>query len=358
MKYFGKTYHPPGTAPGTLIGDEKTRPEKIAIHLIDFIGDDLIEQQLISTEECQPYLEKDSISWIHLQGPIHADTIRNLGNIFKLHPLALEDTLNTGQRPKMDEYDDLLFVVMAMPSEINGETTIEQVSLFLGQNYLISFHSGKADPFEPLRNRIRKANSPIRQHQADFLLYSILDLIIDQGYPLLESLGEEIETIEEALLIAPTKQQTLAEVHRLRRELLLLRRNLWPQREVINKITRAHSPLISDNTLLYLRDCYDHTIQIMELIENYREMATSLIDVYLSSSSYRLNEIMRVLTMIATVFIPLTFIVGLYGMNFAHPDSPWAMPELHWYYGYPFAWAVMISVIAGMLLYFRHKDWL
>lgn len=357
MEYFDKTYHTPGTSPGTLIDSEGVAPGEFTIHLIDYTASDFMEKELTSTDECQPYLEKDSVTWVHLQGPIQADTIQNIGNIFELHPLALEDVLNKGQRPKMEEYDNLLFVIMAMPGHSNGITVIQQVSLFLSENSVISFHNGSADPFEPIRNRLRKLGSRTRQQKADYLLYSILDLIIDQGYPILEVFGDDIETIEDELLKSSVKQSTLAEIHRIRRELLLLRRNLWPQREVINNLLRSENTLIKEGTSLYIRDCYDHTIQILELIENYRDMSTSLIDIYLSSTSHRLNEIMRVLTIIATIFIPLTFVVGVYGMNFSNPDSPWAMPELHWYFGYPLVWGIMIIIVIGMVLYFKRKNW-
>ena len=358
MEYFDKTYHPPGTSPGTLIDSGEVAAGETTIHLIDYTATEFLEKKLATTDECQHYLEKDSITWIHLQGPAQAETIQKIGNIFKLHPLSLEDILNKGQRPKIEEYDDLLFVIMSMPIEVDGITTIEQVSIFLGENYIISFLGGRTDPFDPLRQRLRKLNGGIRSKKADYLLYCILDLVIDQGYPILEVLGEKIEIIEEELLTTSAKQSAPHEIHRIRRELLLLRRNLWPQREVINKLLRSENPLIKAGTSIYIRDCYDHTIQILDLLENYREMATSLIDIYLSSASQRLNEIMRVLTMIATIFIPLTFVVGLYGMNFSHPDSPWAMPELHWYFGYPMVWGVMIAIVLAMVIYFKRKDWL
>jgi len=358
MDYFDKTYHPPGTPPGTLTQDENPSTEEFKIRLIDFTSSHFTEKELATPDECLPYLDSESVTWIHLQGPIQVNDIKNIGDIFALHPLALEDTLNKGQRPKVQEYDDLLFVIMSMPIEYDKTVAIEQVSIFLGENYVISFHAGSNDPFDPLRNRLRKKKGRIRQLKSDYLLYCILDLIIDQGYPILEGFGEEIETIEEELLKSSSKPATLAKIHRLRRELLLLRRNLWPQREVLNNLERDGYTLIQDGTLVYLRDCYDHTIQILEIIENYREMATSLIDIYLSTVSHRLNEIMRVLTMIATIFIPLTFVVGLYGMNFSHPDSPWAMPELHSYYGYPAVLGLMIMIVVGMLFYFKRKKWL
>ena len=357
MANFEKTYHTPGTSPGTLVSHEGADLEAVCLHLIDYTESDFIEKKLTDPYECQSYLNKSSVTWIHLQGPIQADTVKHIGNIFELHPLMLEDVMNKGQRPKVDEYDDLLFSIMSMPININGRTVIEQVSLFLGENYIISFHSGTTDPFDPLRNRLRKKSGRIRSLKADYLLYSILDLVIDQGYPILEALGENIENIEEALLSSTFKQATLAEIHQIRRDLLLLRRNLWPQREVLNNLLRGENPLIREDTSVYLRDCYDHTIQILDLIENYREMATSLIDIYLSSTSYRLNEIMRVLTIIATIFIPLTFVVGVYGMNFSHPNSPWSMPELHWYYGYPLVWGAMVAIVIGMVIYFKRKHW-
>lgn len=357
MTYFEKTYHPPGTSPGTLISHAGADLEAVRIHLIDYTDSDFIETELSSADECHSFLDSESVTWIHLQGPVQAETIKHIGHIFELHPLTLEDVLNKGQRPKVEEYDDLLFVIMSMPININGTTIIEQVSVFLGQNTIISFHAGDHDPFEPLRNRLRKKSGRIRSVKADYLLYCILDLVIDQGFPVLETLGENIETIEEELLSSVAKKATLGEIHHIRRQLLLLRRNLWPQREVLNNLLRGENALIEKGTSLYLRDCYDHTIQILDLIENYREMAASLIDIYLSSTSHRLNEIMRVLTIIATIFIPLTFVVGVYGMNFSHPDSPWAMPELHWYYGYPIVWGVMVAIVAGMLIYFKRKDW-
>jgi magnesium transporter len=357
MTYFDKTYHPPGTAPGTLVSHEGAGLEELKIRLIDYTATDFTEKELADADECQPYLDSSGVTWIHLQGLLQAETIQNIGDIFRLHPLTLEDILNKGQRPKVEEYDDQLFVIMSMPVEINGTIEIEQLSIFLGENYIISFHAGNVDPFEPLRKRLRKNNSRIRSLKPDYLLYCILDLVIDLGYPSLEGIGERIEIIEDELLTSSAKRATLADIHHIRRELLRLRRNLWPQREVINNLLRDETPLIKKSTSIYLRDCYDHTIQILELIENYRDMASNLIDTYLSSTSHRLNEIMRVLTMIATIFIPLTFVVGVYGMNFRHPDSPWAMPELNWYYGYPMAWGIMISVVAAMVIYFKRKDW-
>jgi len=284
--------------------------------------------------------------------------MRQLGKLFGLHPLALEDVINSGQRPKMDSYEEQLFVVMTHPliSADRTDVKLAQLSLFVGHNYVISFHPGADDPFEPVRQRLRNLVGRIRGRGADYLLYALLDMVIDEGYPVLEWLGEDIEKLEEELLDAPTNSG-LHRLHHLKRTMLILRRMLWPQREVLNSLVRDESEFILDENKPYYRDCYDHTIQIMDLIETYRDMVTGLLDVYLSSVSYRLNEVMRVLTIIATIFIPLTFIVGVYGMNFANDQSPWAMPELHWYFGYPLVWLVMIGIVAGMMIYFKRKKW-
>ena len=284
--------------------------------------------------------------------------MRELGNLFGLHPLALEDVVNTGQRPKADSYDEQLFLVMNLPTVTeNNDIKTEQISLFLGKNFIVSFHRGEDHPFTPVMKRLRKNSGKIRERSTDYLLYTLLDVIIDRGYPILEYFGEEIEALEEELLENPDKQ-TLGQIHHTKRELLTLRRMLWPQREVINLLIRDEQPQISIDTRVYLRDCYDHTIQIMDLIEAYREMTASMLDVYLSSISHRLNEVMKVLTVIATIFIPLTFIVGVYGMNFgARSNSPWAMPELDWYYGYPLLWLIMLAIGGGMIVYFKRRNW-
>lgn len=358
MTYFTKRYHPPGTPPGTLIGEPLAAGEQIAIHLIDYTPQEFSELDLGDARECRPYLEKESITWIHVQGIAHTETVRELGNLFGLHPLALEDVVNTGQRPKADSYEEQLFVVMNLPTVTeSNEVQTEQVSLFLGENFIISFHRGEQHPFTPVMKRLRKHSGKIRERKADYLLYALLDVIIDRGYPILEYFGEQIEALEEELLENPDKQ-TLGQIHHTKRELLTLRRMLWPQREVLNLLIRDELPQISEDTRVYLRDCYDHTIQIMDLIEAYREMTASMLDVYLSSISHRLNEVMKVLTVIATIFIPLTFLVGVYGMNFGNRiHSPWAMPELDWYYGYPLLWLIMIAIAGGMVFYFKRRNW-
>jgi magnesium transporter len=357
--YRIKTYHPPGTAPGTLVPSVLPAEQALAIRLIDYTADQFVEHTLISADDCKVYLSRDSITWIQVNGHPDPDTLRALGAQFELRDLALEDVINTGQRSKLDLEGDQLFLILNMPTlDGDREPDIVQISLFAGRGYVICFCPLAEDPFEPIRKRLRAAsNQRIRSRGADYLLYALIDLIVDAAFPLLESLGERIDELEDGLLQMQGRE-TLAEIHRMRRTLLHLRRALWPQREVVGLLMRGEVEMIEEGTRPYLHDCYDHSIQVIDLLESFREMSASLLEVYLSSISNRTNEIMRVLTIIATIFIPLTFIVGIYGMNFAHPDSPWAMPELYWYYGYPLVWAVMLSVVGCMLWFFRRRGWL
>ena len=357
MPYFTKDYHPPGTPPGTLVSwEDETAP--VTFHLIDYNDREFFEERLDNGAACKSYLAQDSTTWIHIQGQAQPNRLREMGALFGLHELALEDVLNSGQRPKIDEYDQQLFIILAVPLGEAEKIEMAQLSLFIGDNYVISFYTGPSDLFEPIRKRLRSTGSRIRALKADYLLYSIIDLVIDMGFPLLEEFGALIEDLEDRLLEAPGKS-TLNQIHTVRRDLLQLRRMIWPQREVINRLLHDDYPLIQHGTHIYLRDCYDHSIQIMDLLENYRDMASSMLDVYLSSVSNRLNDTMRVLTLIATIFIPLTFVTGLYGMNFGNKsDSPWAMPELNWYYGYPMVLGIMIAIVVVMLVFFKRKGWL
>lgn len=358
MSYFSKRYHPPGTSPGTLHHERKATGAPLRLFAIDYTETEFTERELATTEECRFFLERETLTWIHVQGDAEAETMRQLGAVFGLHPLALEDVINSGQRPKVEEYGEQLFTVLAHPvrnPDFAG-VDIVQLSFFVGRNFVISFHPGDADPFEPIRRRLRNDAGHIRRRGADYLLYALLDLVVDEGFPVLEQLGDDIEQIEEQLLDRPTRN-TLLQLHRLKRTMLIMRRMLWPQREVLNKLLRNETGIVTDGNHVYYRDCYDHTIQIMDLIETYRDVITGLVDIYLSSVSYRLNETMRVLTVIATIFIPLTFITGVYGMNFDSGASPWAMPELRWYYGYPLVWLVVVGITSGMLIFFRRKHW-
>jgi len=358
MVHFTKRYHPPGTSPGTIVRSEAEGSVPLSISLIDYTAEACEEVQLDSAPECIPFLERSSVTWVHVQGDPTPETMDAFGRVFGFHPLAMEDVTNTGQRPKIDDFDKQLFVVMAHPSlgPDNKSVRIQQLSLFLGDNYVVSFHHGSDDPFEPVRKRLRSHIGRLRQRGSDSLLQALIDLVIDSGFPVLEWVSDELADLEEEMLETPTSEH-LKRLYELKRTLVFLRRMLWPEREVVNRLVRGEVPRISESTRIYFSDCYDHTIQVMDLIESYRDMATGLLDVYLSSVSYRMNEVMRVLTVIATIFIPLTFIVGVYGMNFGNDKDPWAMPELRWYYGYPLVWLVMIVIAVGMLAFFRRRKW-
>jgi magnesium transporter len=270
--------------------------------------------------------------------------------------LALEDAINTHQRPKVEEYDDHLFIVALMLDEA-GAVETEQVAFFVGAGYVITFQERPGDCFENVRERIRKASGRIRGAGADYTCYALLDAIIDTYFPALERAGDVLEILEDRVIAAP-EPGNISELHDMKRRLLLLRRAIWPHREVFNTLLRDEHPLIAPDTRPFLRDCYDHTIQLMDIVETYREMASGLVDVHLSSVSMKLNEVMKVLTVVATVFIPLSFIASVYGMNFDRERSPWNMPELGWHYGYPFSLLLMCASAAGLIWYIWKKGWL
>lgn len=333
------------------IGEKK--PEVVRITIMDYDGEQFLEKQLEKVEDCFPFKDKPSVTWINVSS-IHAErSVRTLGERFGLHPLVEEDILNTDQRPKMEDFADYIYLVLKMLQwdGDNGEIAIEQVSLIIGSNFVISFQEREGDVFDPIRDRIRTGKGRIRKMGADYLAYSLVDAIVDGYFMVLERLGDKIEEIENELISTPG-QRTLGEIHRLKRESLFIRKSIWPLREVVHGMGRAESSLISDATSLYLRDVYDHTVQVIDTMETFRDMLAGMLDTYLSSLSNRMNEVMKVLTIIATIFIPLTFVAGIYGMNFKN------MPELDWRWGYTMALAVMATVAVGMVFYFRKKKWL
>jgi magnesium transporter len=356
MRIFAKHYHPPGTEPGTLRSATAAAP--FSIKLVDFSHGEYEEKTLARVADCRPFLDRATTTWIHVQGSVPPAILHELGDLLDLHLLALEDVLNKGQRAKAEEYEAQVFVVMQLPVLNQGDRVVaEQVSLFAGAGFLVSFCDAEADPFDLVRDRLRRQVGTIRRRKSDYLLYALVDSIVDEAFPLLETYGERIEALEDELLARPD-QDTLTRIHHVRRDLLLLRRTLWPQREVLAHLYRGECACIEPETRLFLRDCYDHTVQILDFVESYRDMTSSMLEVYLSSVSNRLNESMRVLTVIATIFIPLTFIAGVYGMNFgANNASWWAMPELRWAYGYPAVWVVMILIAAGLLYAFKRRNW-
>jgi magnesium transporter len=350
-------YDIPGSMPGTLSIDSDAHPP--TIFLIDYNCDTATRVHLNTPEECTPYLDTRSVSWVDLQGLGDEEVLRRMGGVFGLHPLVLEDVVNVPQRPKVEEYDEQLLLIsrMIMPKKSGKGFISEQVSFILGRHYLLTVQEEPAnDSFDPVRDRIRSNKGLIRKEGADYLMYALLDAIIDGFFPVLEDYGEAIEDLEDEVVVNPTRQ-TLEKIHKLKRELLMMRRAIWPQRDAINSLIRDGSDLISDEVRVYLRDCYDHAVQVLDMVETYRELASSLMDVYLSSVSNRMNEVMKLLTVISTIFIPLTFVAGVYGMNFNPEKSPLNMPELNWYYGYPLCWAVMGSIAASLVYYFYRKGW-
>jgi len=342
-----------GLPPGTLIHIGEKKTEEVKITIMDYDEIQLQEKEAKTFNECFPYKGRPTVTWINVDGIHQIETLEKLGECFELHPLTLEDVLNTDQRPKMEDFGDYMYIVLKMFSynDKNNEILIEQVSFILGSNFVLSFQENVGDVFDPIRERIRSGKGRIRKMGADYLLYSLLDAIVDNYFIILEKIGEQIEFIEERLIINPASK-TLNIIHKLKRDMLFLRRSVWPLREVISGMERGEFSLIKGTTKIYLRDVYDHNIQIIDTIETLREMLSGMLDIYLTSISNRLNAVMKVLTIIATIFMPLTFLAGIYGMNFKY------MPELEWKWGYFLILLVMFAIGISMLFYFKKKKWL
>jgi magnesium transporter len=361
MSTFDRVSQKAGLSPGTAVFVGAKKVEEVRITVIDYDADNYETKDLKKVEECYPYREKPTVSWINVDGLHEVSVAQNLGKCFGIHPLIIEDILNTNQRTKVDIFDDYIFIVFKMLTYNGGPKALnmEQVSLVFGENFVITFQEQgkKGDTFGPVRDRIKNDKGKIRKMGADYLSYTLLDSVVDNYFTALENIGEEIEDIEEELVSNPTPR-TLHGIHRLKKEMLLLRRSVWPLREIINELQREETPLIKQTTNIYLRDIYDHIITVIDTVETYRDTISGMLDVYLSSISNRMNEIMKVLTIYAVIFIPLTFIAGVYGMNFNTGISPFNMPELNWYFGYPFALGLMAVVGISMLIYFRRKKWM
>jgi len=353
LRLFRRASNKVGLPPGTLVHIGEKRTEKVRITVIDYDETQFQEKEVETIEECFPFKDKPTVTWINIDGIHEVEIIEKIGKHFEIHPLVLEDILNTGQQPKMEDLEQYVLVILKMLfyDEETKEINPEQVSLILGPNFLITFQEREGDVFNHIRDRIRKAKGRIRKTKADYLTYSLIDTIVDHYYVVLEKLGEWIEGLEEELVGNPTPE-TLQTIHTLKRELIFLRRSVWPLREAVISLERGESTLIHESTGIYLRDVYDHTIQVIDTIETFRDMVSGMLDVYLSSISNRMNEVMKVLTIIATIFIPLTFVAGIYGMNFKY------IPELEWHWGYAGALILMGLIAFVMLLYFRRKRWL
>lgn len=341
-----------GLPPGTLIhvGEQKTAQVKIT--LLDYDEASLQEKELASVQECLPFRDRPTRTWINIDGLHQVDAIERLGKHFGLHPLVLEDIVNTEQRPKLEDFGEYMFLVTKMLSydEAAQQVIMEQVSLVLGANFIMSFQEGAKDDFIPIRQRIINGNGRMRTMGVDYLLYALLDAIVDHYFLVLDKLGEQLEILEETLLANPT-QAHLKAVHKLRREFILIRKAVWPLRDVVATLERRESALIKSATTIYLRDLFDHLARVIDTVENYRDLVSVLLDIYLSSLSNKMNEVMKTLTIITTIFIPLSFIAGIYGMNFEH------MPELRWQWSYPAVLLVMVAIGVAMVFYFKKRKW-
>jgi magnesium transporter len=338
-----------GLPPGSLTAPPGAYVPK-AIDVFHYTSEAVKETQITRVADLGQFKEREGVIWVNVNGVGDAEIVRELGNLFGLHPLALEDVVNVHQRPKVDDYGDHLFIVVHM---LHFETAVtsEQVSMFLTSNAVITFQEQPGDCLDPIRNRLRKGTGLLQRQGADYLMYALLDAIIDNYFPFLERVGETVEALEDQVVEQPSRR-TLGRVHNVKRDLLDVRRSVWPLREAVNGLLREENPLVRKATRPYLRDCHDHTVHVLDIVETYRELVGGLMDVYLSSVSNKMNEVMKVLTVIATIFIPLTFIAGVYGMNFHR------MPELGWPWAYPAVWAIMIVIALVMLAAFRRKGWI
>ena len=334
--------------PGVPVLTGEALPPRI--HAIRYTSDAFEERDLAGAKDCLPLRAAGGVLWLDVQGLGDLELLHALGEIFGLHPLAVEDVASIGQRPKADDYDTHIFIITRMP-EIGEGVNTDQMSIFLGSNFVLTFQEHYGDCLGPVRERIRKGKGLMRRSGPDYLTYAILDAIVDGFFPLLEVYGEKLEALEDEVVVQPARA-SLEKIHIAKRDLLTMRRAVWPLRDAVNSLIREESDLIAAPTRLYLRDCYDHTVQIIDMVETYRELAAGLMDIYISSLSQKLNEVMKVLTIISTIFIPLTFIAGVYGMNFEH------MPELRQRWGYPTVMAVMILLALAMLWYFVRKGWI
>lgn len=350
-------YSAPGTLPGTLNIPDDALPTEVVMMAYGPSGTQT--RQVERLEDCRNLVQQHPVCWMDARGLGSEDTLKQLSQLFYLHPLMLEDVVNVPHRPKIDFYDDQILVIMQMVRPKEGGTGVasEQVSFVLGRGFLVTFQEEPEwDSFEPVRDRIRRGLGAVRNQGTDYLAYALLDTIVDSFFPVLEVIGEELEKLEEEVVDNPSRD-TIENIHRMRRGLMKLRRYIWPQRSVINSLIRDSEDLVSQEVKVYLQDVYDHIVQVVDIIENYREIAASLMDVYLSSVSNRMNEVMKLLTVISSIFIPLTFIAGLYGMNFNPERSPFNMPELEWYWGYVICLVVMAMIAALQVYFFWKRGW-
>ncbi len=352
-RFFKRTGKKAAQSPGTLTHVGERRMDKVSIQKIAYDSAHLEEAQMENLDSFRFQKDFHGVIWLNMVGIHDTAVVERAGNIFDIHSLVLEDILNTFHRPKIEDYGDYVFLVLKMLYYDQNEREVisEQVSLVVGKNFVVTFQEREGDVFQPVRDRIQKGKGRIRNLGSDYLLYALVDAVVDHYFFIMEEIGEDIEELETQLLNDP-KPSVLKSIQKLRKELIFLRKAVWPLREVVNTLLRGDSSLVKKNTLMFIRDVYDHTIQVIDTTETCRDLVSGLQDLYLSSISNRMNQVMKVLTIIATIFIPLTFIAGIYGMNFE------VMPELKWKFGYYFTWVIMLVVGAGMVVYFKRNKWL
>lgn len=343
--------HKTGAPPGTMIYSGKDTSEKVKITLIEYDEHTLVEREFHDIDECMASVQPNMVRWINVDGIHQVELVEKIGKLFDIHPLTLEDIVNTTQRPKFEDYDDYVVSVMRMVY-YDTEIHSEQLTMVLRENTIISFqevHGG--DAFDLVRNRIRQPKGKMRKHGADYLYYALHDAVVDCYFNVMEKLGDQIELLEDELVEEP-QRSTLNKLHHMKRQMIYIRKVVWPVRELINNIQRSETSLISASHEIYFRDVHDHAIRLIDTVETYRDLLASMMDIYLSSVSNKMNEVMKVLTIISTIFIPVTFIAGVYGMNFKY------MPELDSPWGYGLTWAVMIAIMGSLVYFFRRKKWL
>jgi len=341
-----------GLPPGALIHIGERHVEHARIVCFEFNESQFSEREIQSLEGIRPLPDKSGVTWINIDGLHDIPLLEQMGKIFGLHPLTLEDILNTEQRPKIEDYGDYLYIVLkCFHTDSDGGLASDQVSMVLGPNWLISLQEKEGQLLDPIRGRLQTDKGRLRRAGPDYLAHALIDGIVDSYFVILDSLGERIEDLENALISHPTPE-TLRSIQSLKREMILLRKSIWPLREMIGRLGRSDSSLIREPSVIYFQDVYDHTVQVIDTVETFRDMLSGMLDIYLSTISNKMNAVMKVLTIIATIFMPLTFIAGVYGMNFRY------MPELEWTWGYFAVWAVMLAIAVLMLIYFKRKKWL
>lgn len=358
MSYFTKHYNKPGSAPGQL-AEEHTTTTTAQVDLVRYTADSYSFEPMVDIASALGSRREGEKFWLAVHGRPAPALLQILEKYLKLHPLALEDAIHAGQRAKLDDYETHLFLVLQRPRWDKQKLAIGQVSLFVGKDFVVSIDDAGSDAFELVRKRIETSpNGRIRSSDVDYLFYALVDLVVDTAFPVLDGYAEELEELELRVMGNPKQADLLDRLHESRRELVFLRRALWSQRDATTALLREEIDLISKNTRVYLRDCADHANQVLDLVDSYRDMSVAVMELLLSSQNKQLNEAMRVLTMIATIFIPLSFVTGIYGMNFDTTISPWNMPELEWRYGYPAILLTLLSLGIGMLVYFKRKGWI